>query len=744
MSADILNCDQEPIHIPGFIQAHGVLFALSEPELAVLQASDNTQELFGKSALELNGVFLSEILDASSLKLLKETLQTEQISTSPLYVFSTLLGGEEFHALVHRFDGILILELERAVTEGGLSFQNLYSLTSRAVSKLENAPNALELCRLAVQEMRQLTGLDKVMIYLFDEDWNGIVVAEDRAEEMDAYLGLRFPASDIPKQARELYLLNKVRIISDVHSVPVQIEPVANPLTRRSLNLTYSTLRSVSPIHIEYLKNMGVGASMSVSIVRDGQLSGLFACHHNTPKYLSYEVRTACEFLGQVFGLQLAARERTADREEKLLHFNLNAELLESMTSSEDFVEGLRRKDEVLLELTRASGVALCINDKYILLGETPDRSQVQQITEWVAAQKQEVVFTDTLPLMLPNLESLRDKACGVLAISISEIHRNFIIWFRPEVIQTVKWAGNPNKSFDNTTGRLHPRYSFEIWKEMVYSKASKWKEVEIEAATQLRAAIVGIVLRQAEERAQLSTELLRSNQELEAFSYSVSHDLRAPFRHMLGFTNMLEKRLGESLDATSTRYIKTIGESAHYAGTLVDNLLAFSQMGRSEMRLAKVDMAQLFKETQAGLATEIGERQVEWRIDPLPTVRGDLAMLRLVVQNLISNAVKYTRGREVAVVEINCRQEKNEWIFEVRDNGVGFDMEYVGKLFGVFQRLHRAEEFEGTGIGLANTRRIITRHGGRTWAVGEVDSGATFGFSLPVTPLQRQPGEKS
>jgi chemotaxis family two-component system sensor kinase Cph1 len=744
MSVDISNCDQEPIHIPGFIQAHGVLFALSEPLLTVLQASDNTQAYFGRSALELNDVPIAELLDDVSFKMLNETLQTSQISTSPLYAFSTTLGGQEFHALVHRFDGILILEFEGIVREGALTFQNLYSLTSRAVSKLENAPNTLELCQLAVQEMRQLTALDKVMIYLFDEEWNGIVVAEAKTEDMDSYLGLRFPASDIPRQARDLYLLNKVRIISDVHSTPVQIEPVANPLTKRSLDLTYSTLRSVSPIHIEYLKNMGVGASMSVSIVRDGKLAGLFACHHNTPKYLSYEVRTACEFLGQIFGLQLAARERTADREEKLHHFNLNAELLDSMTRSEDFVEGLRQKDEVLLGLTGATGAALCINNKYILLGETPERSQVQQIAEWVIEQKQDVIFTDSLPSLQPNFESLRHKACGILAISISEIHRNFIIWFRPEVIQTISWAGNPNKPVDTTTGRLHPRYSFEIWKELVHSKATKWKSVEIEAATQLRAAIVGIVLRQAEERAQLSTELLRSNQELEAFSYSVSHDLRAPFRHILGFTNMLEKRLGDSLDATSARYIKTIGESAHYAGTLVDNLLAFSQMGRSEMRLAKVDMAQLFKETQAGLTAEIGERQIEWRIGPLPMVRGDLAMLRLVVQNLLSNAVKYTRERELAIIEVNCRNEEQEWVFEVSDNGVGFDMKYVGKLFGVFQRLHRVEEFEGTGIGLANTRRIITRHGGRTWAIGEIDNGATFGFSLPQTPLQRQPGEKS
>jgi light-regulated signal transduction histidine kinase (bacteriophytochrome) len=743
MTVDISNCESEPIHIPGFIQPHGMLFALKEPELAILQASDNTGPYFGRSAGEWGGTPLKDLLDEASFGLLETALRSGLVGHTPLHVFTAAFGDTDFHALVHRYDGILILELERAVKEGTVSFQNLYSLVSGAVSRLEAAPDAAELCHLAVREMRQLTGLDKVMIYLFDEDWNGIVVAEDRAEEMDSYLGLRFPAADIPRQARELYLRNKLRLISDVYATPVVIAPNPNPLTGRALDLSYSALRSVSPIHIEYLKNMGVGASMSVSIARDGQLAGLFACHHNSEKYLSYEVRTACEFLGQVLALQLAARERTADREKRLRLLGINSTLLESMTKVENYAQGLAQNEAELLELAGATGAAICLEDDFILLGQTPAEEDVMKIATWLASQQGEVVTTQSLPAELPDADAFRSTACGLLAVSTSEVHSHFIVWFRPEVVRTVSWAGDPTKALDPRTQKLHPRKSFEVWKETVGAEAMPWDEVEIEAAANLRAAIVGIVLRQAEERAQLSTELMHSNQELEAFSYSVSHDLRAPFRHISGFARMLEKRLGESFDPTSLRYLHTIMESSQYAGTLVDNLLTFSQMGRSEMRQATVDMALLFQEIQKGLAAEIGERRVEWKIGKLPKVHGDLPMLRLVVQNLLSNAVKYTRGRELAIIEVECHQEAGEWLFTVRDNGVGFDMAYVHKLFGVFQRLHRAEEFEGTGIGLANTRRIISRHGGRTWAEGVIDEGATFGFSLPKTPLKQQAGEK-
>jgi light-regulated signal transduction histidine kinase (bacteriophytochrome) len=229
-----------------------------------------------------------------------------------------------------------------------------------------------------------------------------------------------------------------------------------------------------------------------------------------------------------------------------------------------------------------------------------------------------------------------------------------------------------------------------------------------------------------------LNTELDNANKELESFSYSVSHDLRAPLRHIDGFLGLLEKHAAHHLDAKGLGYLKTIAESAKKMGCLIDDLLAFSRMARVEMMRKETDVALLVKETIRDLGPEIQGRKINWNIASLPLVHADSAMMRQVFANLLANATKYTRTRKVAEIEIGVENSGKETIFFVRDNGVGFDMQYVDKLFGVFQRLHRAEEFEGTGIGLANVRRIIARHGGRTWAEGKPDQGATFYFSLP------------
>jgi len=228
------------------------------------------------------------------------------------------------------------------------------------------------------------------------------------------------------------------------------------------------------------------------------------------------------------------------------------------------------------------------------------------------------------------------------------------------------------------------------------------------------------------------TAQLLAANQEMQAFSYSVSHDLRAPLRHIAGFTGLLEGSPAVKADPEAVRFIGIVSDAVRKMGQLIDDLLLFSRMGRIEMRRTRVAMRQLIEDARAELQPDTKEREIEWRIESIPEVQGDPVMLRQVWVNLLGNAVKYTRRQPRAVIEVTCRQNNGDWVFAVKDNGAGFDMKYADKLFGVFQRLHREEEFEGTGIGLANVRRIVHRHGGLTWAVGAVNRGATFSFSLP------------
>ena len=245
----------------------------------------------------------------------------------------------------------------------------------------------------------------------------------------------------------------------------------------------------------------------------------------------------------------------------------------------------------------------------------------------------------------------------------------------------------------------------------------------------------------------QRTAQLEAANGELEAFSYSVSHDLRAPLRHVQGYVEMLARDARDQLSDKSRRYLQTITDAAREMGELIDDLLAFSRMGRAEMQETAVDLAELVAEVRQGLQPAINGRDIRWKVAALPRVRCDAPMVRQVLLNLLDNAVKYTRPRPAAEIEIGCAgEEEGRIVFYVRDNGAGFDMQYAGKLFGVFQRMHRADEFEGTGIGLASVRRIITRHGGRTWAEGRVNAGATFFFTLapaaadPSTPTPSRP----
>ncbi len=245
------------------------------------------------------------------------------------------------------------------------------------------------------------------------------------------------------------------------------------------------------------------------------------------------------------------------------------------------------------------------------------------------------------------------------------------------------------------------------------------------------------------ERRVQARTaELENANRELEAFSYSVSHDLRAPLRHVDGFADMLRRHAEAGLDEKGRRYLATISESAKSMGTLIDDLLSFSRMGRSEMQHGTVSLESLVAEVRKTVCADVASREIEWEVAPLPDVHGDAAMLRIVVTNLLSNAVKYSRGRTPARIRVGTTEQGDETVLFVQDNGAGFDMAYQHKLFGVFQRLHSADDFEGTGIGLANVRRIVQRHGGRVWAEGKLGEGATFYVALPhsgAAPMQHQ-----
>lgn len=727
------NCAREPIHIPGSIQPHGLLLVLDAGASRILQASANAEQWLGIGAQALSGRSLGDVLEGGAGW--AERLQAMPADDhNPYHVGDVhFINGDGRRAamLAHRNDGVLIVEFERA-GERVAPYSQLYPVVRTFINQLQDAHSVDELCLLAVEEVKRLTGFGRVKAYRFDAQGNGLVNAELADPGYPRYLGLCFPADDIPQQARTLYCANRVRLIADAHYQPSPLVPAVNGVTGAPLDLSFAALRSVSPVHLQYMRNMETLASMSISIVVEGRLWGLISCHHSEPRHIDVHARTACELVGNVLSLQIETRE-THDSHQHLLTLRHKiVQLLSSMADRDSVNEGLRALPDVFIGFARASGAAVVTGPHCELMGQTPPQALVDALAQWLADQNHHDVYqSDNVGRDIPELPELTEFVGGVMAVAISELHSHYLIWFKPEQLRTVEWAGRPDKILGDS-GSLNPRNSFERWAETVRGYSSPWHPLEAEGARELRIAVLGIVLRKAEELAQMADELKKSNKELEAFSYSVSHDLRAPLRHIAGYAELLADFESERLSERGLRFLEHIGDSAKFAGSLVDNLLSFSQMGRSALRFSDVDMAALVESIRREMLPDYQGRDIKWDVKPLPTVIGDAAFIHLALRNLLSNAIKYTRNQPHPVIEIGTLDDGEAVVVYVRDNGVGFDMQYASKLFGVFQRLHRMEEFEGTGIGLASVRRIIERHDGRVWAHGELGKGATFFFALP------------
>jgi chemotaxis family two-component system sensor kinase Cph1 len=736
----LTSCDREPIHVPGSIQPHGFLVVLNKNHLTVQAASETAAAYLGRPLSQVIGCSAGELFDADFLQLFEQRMAIVKETFQARWLFSMRLpvatSPDEFEVIAHRTNEAIVLEFER--TAGSFDSQLLDAELYKIIADTQTLGSADEICGLAVREIRRITGFDRTLMYRFDADGHGTTIAEVTNERLPSYLHLRFPASDIPVQARRLYVMNRIRIIPDVNYTPsIIVSDQTSEDLRAPIDLSGSVLRSVSPVHREYMRNMGTYSSMSISVVINNQLWGLISCHHASPKFVPFRLRSACEFLVQIFSTQLAAQLRAAELS-KMIHLkSVQQRLLTHMAAEDSYIDGLARYPEDLLELTEASGAAIVVGDICRLLGNTPSTDQVLSLAAFFEKRGHDDSFsTDQLATLFPEAENWNASASGVLAIFISKIHRTVVMWFRPELVKTVKWAGNPTKSIDTKgDNKIEPRHSFAEWSESVRGRSAPWSPEVIAAAGELRMAILEVVLKQAEEMADMANNLRSANQELEAFSYSVSHDLRAPFRHITGFSQLLLELEGDQLSATGKRYVTTIVDSAKFAGQLVDSLLNFSRIARSSMTLMPVDLYSVFNEQwQDLMSVEGAGRSIVFELGQLPVVRGDLTLLRQVARNLLSNAVKYTRNRPIAHVNVSSVVKGLEHVISVSDDGAGFDQAYEGKLFGVFQRLHRSEDFEGTGIGLANVRRIVSRHGGRTWARGELGRGATFFFTLPAT----------
>jgi len=745
-NVNLVSLKEAPIHLLSQIQPHGILLVLQEPELKVLQVSNNTLNIFGISPENMVQKKLEDLIAPLQMEKIQSWLSEQNldfINPTRIWIKRESDKYTVFDALFHRnTEGILILELEPAISLENIPFLGFYHLARASINQLQTTTNLREFCQVIVKEVRKLTDFDRVMLYKFDDDGHGSIIAEEKIESLEPYLGLHYPESDIPKPARELFISNSIRLIPDASSQPVDIFPINNPLTEHPVDLTKSSLRSATSCHREYLHNMGVRASLTISLIKDQKLWGLIACHHQTQKYVSYEFRKACEFLGRLIFSEIYTIEKTEDYHYQMNLTYIQSLLVEYMSKEDNFIDGLVKNQPNILDLTSAKGAAICFGGTYTLIGETPQEEDLNFLIEWLKKNiKQEVFHTNFLSSIYPEAVNFKNVASGLLAIPISP--QNYVLWFRPEVIQTVNWGGDPNKSFEvsesNGNLRLCPRKSFELWKETVKLTSLPWKDVEIKAALILQKAIVNIVLRQADELAELMQNLERSNAELKKFAYVASHDLQEPLNQVANYVQLLEMRYKNKLDADAKEFINFTVEGVRLMQMLIDDLLTYSKVDMQVFSLELIDVEICLKQALNNFRQRISETGAIITHDPLPTIMSEGKQLMQLFLNLIGNALKF-HGDKPLQIHIGVRSLEDEWLFSIRDNGIGIDPQFSDRIFVIFQRLHTRDEYSGTGIGLAICKKIIDCHRGRIWVESKVGQGATFYFTIPIGKGQNEP----
>lgn len=479
-SYDSEFCGSLPIHLINVVQPYGALLVIDRKLKTIIQVSENVRTLTNRAPGDIVGSRASEMLDDRRLDLVHDTAPR-------LWE----IAGRNLYAILHQQPLYYLLEVNLESTSEGAagSFVDVFEELRPSIAAIENCASAEEATQTAARELRKASGFDKVMVYRFDERWNGFVIAEERAADMESYLGFTFPASDIPKQARELYLRNAYRLIPDRNYEPVKLYPVVNSATNTFIDMSDCNVRGVSGVHLEYLRNMNVVASMSTRILKDGKLWGLIACHHKTPVRVDYKVCAVFELLSSIISAKISSLENSDNHALKTEMSRLYASLVEETYRSSDLASSLLFGRPNILDLFKASGSAIRLRGHFTTAGIIPEHDVLEDLLLWLGAANTDGVYhTDSLSGQFDYARDFKQVASGLLAIPIDAEREDYLLLFRPEVVQTINWGGDPEGriNFEKDMKTYHPRFSFQLWQEKVSGISLQWREEELAVAEDL------------------------------------------------------------------------------------------------------------------------------------------------------------------------------------------------------------------------------------------------------------------
>ncbi|HET7228606.1 MAG TPA: ATP-binding protein [Longimicrobium sp.] len=783
---DLANCDREPIHVPGAVQPYAVLLALREPGLEVAMASESSLAHLGVPAAALIGRPLDGVLgEAAAARVRGMAVAMQDRAFAGLRAVTRPDGAEgPFDATLHRSGGLLLLELEPAAEHGRVAPERFGAVMQSVTRRLESANSLHELAMGMAEEMRAVTGFDRVWVYRFHPDWHGEIIGEARREGIETWLGMHYPASDIPAQARALFLRSWVRAIPDLAFVPSPLVPRNNPLTGQPLDLGSSVLRSVSPIHVQYLTNMGVTASLVISLIHRGRLWGLISGHHYTgPKHVAADVRALCEFLAQALSLQVGTADRLDEREYALEARAAQSRLLARLATDEPPEQALTSGATTLLDVAAADGAAVVRQGRILRVGVTPGDAELEALLEFIRSREEDVYATTHLAGDFPPAAAYPQVASGVMAVPLSGDRRDVVLWFRREQQQTVRWAGDPRKPVviaPDGSARLHPRGSFELWEEERRGTSAPWREIEREVALDVRRAVLDLLVRRAEEIALLNRDLALANAQLEEtaveletqaeelmhqrgerdellererelrgeaeranrakadFLAVMSHELRTPLNAIGGYAEIMSIGARGPVTEKQQADLERIQVNQRHLLGLINSILNFTRLEAGQVPAARerVELTPLLQGLEALVGPQMRAKPLELTIAPCGAhaVLADPEKLRQILLNLLTNALKFTPagGR----VHVGCERVDGEVRIGVRDNGRGIAASELGSIFEPFVQIDRhitPHNDQGVGLGLAISRELARLMGGNLRAESRVGAGSVFTLSIPV-----------
>ncbi|RYY73203.1 MAG: GAF domain-containing protein [Gammaproteobacteria bacterium] len=687
------NCAHEPIHIPGSVQPHGALIVLTET-LQINGWSANC-ELLLRLEPKLNAPARSLRLDTEIFSAIDDILSSmENGEASPL-ALETQIKNELFDVVIHAHLHRIIVEFERRDTPSD-EVASFALKAHRAIDRFKRQKSIDSLLQIAVEEIQKLTGFDRVMAYIFRHDDSGDIVAEERRADLDPYLGRRYPASDIPAQARRLYTLNTLRVIPDLTYEPVPLVGVEDG----PLDMSFCILRSVSPVHVEYLRNVGIGASMSVSIIVNGHLWGMIACHHMSARQIPYSIRMACDVLAQIIASTVASIQEH-DRAEATRNINaIRMALMETLLDEDDVSQALALHAEPLKNTLGAAALVIAQHGKILIFGDVSS-TMAMDILELLPTDGDDLVLWQSRKEWPALLQERINKWVGLLALRFDRITAGWILAFRAEQIETINWGNKPERHIESGPlgPRLTPKGSFEEWKEVVRDSAEPWDNIQVEFARELLNAL----LRSCNRR---HAEIDRARTQLMAI---LGHDLRDPLNNINLAASFLEQGSGANKMGTVIR------NSSSRMQRLVEQVLDMSRIGTGiglVLNAKEVDVTTIVRDLIS--ETRLGYPGIDYDINMPETFIWNLDPDRLAqaIGNLLSNARHHTSAK--SSIRLSMGTSEENLIIEVSNEANEIEPEVVESLFAPFKKSSSSRGRTGLGLGLYISHEIVNGHGGQ------------------------------